>query len=134
MTELSTVQSRAAHAYTEQRYLEAVTLYQQCLEIDPTQTINYWWLGLSFLLSGDVETAQEIWLSALLGETPEAIDHQALELQEILKTEAEQHRKYNRLIESEVIYWQLLELYPDDAKTWINLGENLGSPGSTVTD
>jgi len=47
-------------------YKSAIALLEKCIEESPEELIYYWYLGLVYLLQGEEEEAQGIWLSIFL--------------------------------------------------------------------
>lgn len=47
------------------RYQEAITLYEQSLQVEPDCLESYWYLGLAFLYNGDDFTAQLTWTTGI---------------------------------------------------------------------
>ncbi|MGF1496833.1 MAG: tetratricopeptide repeat protein, partial [Elainellaceae cyanobacterium] len=72
---------QAACCLEQGQYAEAIALYEQSLETDPTCALSYWNLGLALLLTGDEMSAQLCWASGLsqaAAGTPEFDDAQLL--------------------------------------------------------
>jgi len=120
-------QQKQASEYLEQgEYGNAIALYQQCIEANPDLTSNYWYLGLALLLAGEDLEAQAVWLSAL---TQEEIDLGFSELLEILETTANRYFQSGSMWLAEKIYWQILELNPDQPEAHYNLGSTIAERG-----
>lgn len=119
-----------AFEYLEQgQYSNAIALYQQCVDTNPTSLSNYWYLGLALLLQGEELEAQAIWVAALARENPKEIDVCLAELLKILEAEAIQHLESGNAQVAERIYWQILELNSNSAETYYNLGNAIACRG-----
>ncbi|MBD2121375.1 tetratricopeptide repeat protein [Trichocoleus sp. FACHB-262] len=86
---LEDLQEQAYQFLIQGYYHEAVTLYEQAIETDPSNRNNYWYLGLVFLLQGQEVEAQTNWLLVIAEAEPEQIDEWSSELTHILEVEAE---------------------------------------------
>jgi len=82
-------QQQAYQCLIKDDYSQALTLYQQLLEAEPTVTDLYWYLGLAFLLKGDEAAAQATWLLPIIEIKPEEAEKLAAELIRVLQIEAE---------------------------------------------
>lgn len=87
--EISEQQRQAAEYMAQQKYSEAITLYEQNVEAEPTVMSNYWHLGLALLLQGQESEAQMTWLSALSQVSPEQTESATAELVKLLEAEAQ---------------------------------------------
>lgn len=87
--EISELQRQAAEYMAQQKYSEAITLYEQNVEAEPTVMSNYWHLGLALLLQGQESEAQMTWLSALSQVSPEQTESATAELVKLLEAEAQ---------------------------------------------
>ena len=45
---------------------KAITLCEQAIASNSNEIINYWYLGIAYLLGGEIETTQTTWMSVLL--------------------------------------------------------------------
>lgn len=82
------LQQQATDYLAQCRYNEAVALYEQSIEADPTVMSNYWYLGLALLLQGEELEAQLTWLSVITDASQEQENAWKIELVEILTSEA----------------------------------------------
>ncbi|MBW4475164.1 MAG: glycosyltransferase family 4 protein [Stenomitos rutilans HA7619-LM2] len=87
------VQQQAAVFFQQQNYGQATVLYRQLLEQAPNRVSNYWYLGLSLLLQGDVDEAQAVWMTALVN-SGESLDDRLVELASLLKNECERQQQF----------------------------------------
>jgi predicted O-linked N-acetylglucosamine transferase (SPINDLY family) len=79
-----------AKDYLDQsNYEKAIALLENCIEQNPEGLNYYWYLGLAYLLQGENDQAQEIWMSCLL-ENPSS-DNNIEQLIKILKTNIRYH-------------------------------------------
>lgn len=120
--DITKTQQQAAQYMAQGQYSEAIALYEQCIDANPTQMPNYWHMGLACLLQGEESEAQAIWLSAIAGGTPEEVDMWMGELVGVLEAEAIQHLYSGKAQLAQRIYWQILEIDSDRAEAHYNLG------------
>ncbi|MBW4575452.1 MAG: tetratricopeptide repeat protein [Aphanothece sp. CMT-3BRIN-NPC111] len=120
--ECFTLQQQAAKYLNQGQYREAIALYEQCLDANPTWIQNYWHLGLGLLLQGEESMAQAVWLSVLVEGSPEEIDNWTAELVKILAAETFQQLQGNNWHLAERICKQILELDSTHAETYLALG------------
>ncbi|MGB3514239.1 MAG: glycosyltransferase 61 family protein [Microcoleaceae cyanobacterium] len=122
-------QKQAFEYLAKGEYSQAINLYENCIEINPTIKSNYWYLGLALLLQGEEFAAKTVWLSAMTEATPDNFDIWMTELIEILETTAIQYLNAGKLQQAEKIYWQILEVNHTEAKTYYNLGNTIAYQG-----
>jgi len=121
------LQEQAYLFLIQAQYEKATDYYQQCIELSPEDKVNYWYLGLTFLLQD--KQADEIWLPVLLQGTIEETDFWMQELIELLKLEAKKHENLGYLEESEKIYYYLLEQNVKTVEVYHDLGNVLAKQG-----
>ncbi|MBV8886070.1 MAG: glycosyltransferase family protein [Chroococcidiopsidaceae cyanobacterium CP_BM_RX_35] len=122
MCNLIDLQQQAEEYLAQDRYSEAIVLYEQCIEAEPTVVSNYWKLGLALLLEAKELEAQSVWLSAIAAGTSEEIEIWTEELIKTLETEAISHLQLGNLHQSEILFCQILELNSDNINALVNLG------------
>ena len=115
------IQQKANESFQQDKYSESVELYEQCIEINPEDLHNYWYLGLALLLQGDESLAQTVWMSVFLQGNPDEIDVWTNDLVKILEEVAVKCIKSKHLTEAEQLCWQIQELKPDSAYTYLGL-------------
>lgn len=123
------MRQQADEYLSQGQYDAAIALYEQCIDVDPTEMSNYWHLGLAWLLQEEESQAQAIWLSALTQGTPEEVDVWMAELLKVLEAEGTRHLYSGKLQLAEKIYWQILELDSEQAEAHYNLGHALAQQG-----
>ncbi len=123
--EILNLLEKAAQCLAEDKYDDAIAIYEQCIAADPTVISSYWKLGLALLLAGKEEEAQACWLSALL----EGTEDESAELIELLEREGIQRLETGKYAQAEKIYWQIIEQVPDSAVAYKNLGNALLNQG-----
>lgn len=128
--DIAKLQQQAAQYMDRGQYGEAIALYEQCINANPTLMSNYWYLGLAWLLVGEESETQAIWLSALTQGTPAEMDVWMADLLNVLEVEAFQHLHDHHLQLAEKIYWQILELDSERAEAHYNLGNALAQQGN----
>jgi protein O-GlcNAc transferase len=115
-------QSKATICLIDDEFEEAIYLYQECIEENPDIFLNHFKLGLVFLLLGEVSEAQEIWLSCLAQADIDKISELTEELTTVLEAEAIQRFGNQKIDQAELIIHQILEIDPQNAKAYKNLG------------
>lgn len=85
------LQTEAAKFIAQHQYSEAIALYEQSIEADPSVMSNYWYLGLAFLLQGQETEAQATWLSAIAEGDSDQVNTRTADLINILSAEALRH-------------------------------------------
>jgi len=116
------LQQQAAEYLAQDKYSEAIAIYEHCIEADPTVMSSYWQLGLALFLEAKESEAQSIWLSIIAEGTPEEIDIWTEEFIKTLEAEALCRLQLCNFSQAEMIFWQILELKPDHTSTLLNLG------------
>lgn len=81
------IQAKFQQFIHHQTWEEAVTFFDNEININPHNNINYWYLGLILLMSGDNITAQTTWMTALIDEEGFINDNSQQELLTILTTQ-----------------------------------------------
>ena len=92
------VQKQAWQYLTEGEYSQASALFQAGIDAEPTERLNYWCLGLVWLLQGENADAEAIWLSALAEGTTAEIEAGMAELREILISTGNQRQQLSHHI------------------------------------
>jgi tetratricopeptide (TPR) repeat protein len=110
-------------------YSEAIALLERHLEIDPTVTSNYWYLGLAWLMQGDESEAQAIWLAPMMEANSDSIEGYTSELLEFLSSAAIKYLQARQFQLAEQIYEQILELDSNRVEDRYNLGNALAQQG-----
>lgn len=116
------LQQQAAEYLAQDQYSEAIAVYEQYIEAEPTVMSNYWKLGLALLLEAKELEAQSVWLSVIATGTLEEIDIWTEELIKTLEAEAIYRLQLGNLRQSESIFYQILELKPNSTNALVNLG------------
>jgi tetratricopeptide (TPR) repeat protein len=127
--DIATVQQQAAVYLAQGHYQKAIALYEQGVRIDPNSISNHWYLGLAWLLQGDTEQAQGIWISALAEEMPDNFDRWTAELLQILMMEAGKQLQAGKAHLAIRIYQQALELDATSIALHYALGVALAQEG-----
>jgi tetratricopeptide (TPR) repeat protein len=73
--------------FTVGDYQKAAKFYQEAIAANPDLKSNYWYCGLSWLLQGEPENAEGIWMSAILDEDLQETDQAIEELGKVLQAE-----------------------------------------------
>ncbi len=116
---------QAAEYLAQEKYEEAIAIYQQYIENYPTDRANYWRLGLVYLLQRKESLAQELWWSIMLQGTSMELETWTVELIDLLDTEATHLQEISKFPQAEIIYRQILEFNPELPKIHNKLGNTL---------
>lgn len=127
--ELFDLQQQAAAYLERDEYDEAIALYEQCIEAEPSNISNYWKLGLTLLLQGQELEAQSCWLSAIVEVASELDEDWTQELINILESEAIKRLEAGKYEQAESIYLQIIEQQPNNGLAYKNLGNTAFSLG-----
>ena len=123
------LQINAYKALSQSHYSDAEILYKQCIEIEPDERKNYWYLGIALLLQDKGSEAQSVWLTVLFSETIGESDTWLQELVDLLHVEAFNYQQAGYLKQAEKIYWQILQHNSDSAEVNHCLGTVLADQG-----
>jgi predicted O-linked N-acetylglucosamine transferase (SPINDLY family) len=104
--DINKFQPQVIQSFQDGNYLQAIALFQQCIESQPDDITNYWYLGLSYLLQGQETEAKIVWMSVIL----ESLDRAVIltkDLLKILDTEAIKQVELGNLSPAATIYQQV---------------------------
>jgi tetratricopeptide (TPR) repeat protein len=118
-------QQQAAECLAQDKYAEAIALYEQCIEANPNDLYNYWRLGLALLLVGKESEAQTVWYSAILQLALEEFEAGTEELIRVLEAEGCQRLQSGQFNLAEKISKQIIEQDSTNIEAWKNLGNAL---------
>lgn len=92
--------------WENQNYDEVIKIYEEIIDNNPTEITDYFYLGLAYLMKGEMDIAQSIWMSVLL----EAENFQD-ELKKLLEVLFQQGKKLlaRTPLKSVLIVYQTLE-------------------------
>jgi tetratricopeptide (TPR) repeat protein len=127
--DITQLQQQADGYMAQGHYRDAIALYQQCIEADPTGMSNYWHLGLALLFQDSEAEAQSVWLSALTQASPQEMDECLAELLKVLSDAATRLLQSGKVKQAERIYWQIIELDSNQAEAHYNLGNAIAEQG-----
>ncbi len=104
-----------AHQYLiQEKYTQAVSLYEEAIANEPNIKSYYWHLGLFLLLQGQETEAQMTWMLPLTEVEPEELNFYTNELIRVLLTEAERREKLGEISIVWLIRQHIREIKPDD--------------------
>ncbi len=104
----------------EQEFLDQNALHQtistleDSIQADPTNLTSYWNLGLAYLLEGEEEAAQLVWLSAIAEQNAEDYDKSIRDLAQTLSTCANQLIETGEFQQVWVIRHHIREFLPQE--------------------
>ena len=100
--------------WAEGDYLQAIEYFEEAIQSEPQELSNYWNLGLAYLLQGEEETAQLVWLSAIAEQGEEETDTVIQGLVQILSAEAKRLSDLEQFREAWVIRNHVREFEPQN--------------------
>ncbi|GFE70660.1 tetratricopeptide repeat protein [Chroococcus sp. FPU101] len=103
-------QTQAYKSINLGQYDEAIKDYEICINTNPDDLTNFWYLGLIYLLQENILEAQAIWMSVLFPEISERKKNQTLDLIEVLKKELIKQLKVGNLEIAKRLEIQIKEL------------------------
>jgi predicted O-linked N-acetylglucosamine transferase (SPINDLY family) len=116
-----TLQDDKQELWVQENYPQFIQILEDAIQSQPEELSNYWHLGLAYLLQGDEETAQLIWLSAIAEQPPEMSDDALRSLIHVLTTESAHLETLNKFQEAWAVRQHLNELSPQDLNNLLHL-------------
>jgi predicted O-linked N-acetylglucosamine transferase (SPINDLY family)/glycosyltransferase involved in cell wall biosynthesis len=120
-SQIDSLSMQAYEALIQGDYQAATDLYEQAIEFAPTETLNYWYLGLTLLLQGQEVEAQTTWLSVVMEADGEQEQELINNLVQILETEAERLEDLEDFQNVWLIRQHIREVQPIDLKNLLKL-------------
>ncbi|WP_427162902.1 O-linked N-acetylglucosamine transferase, SPINDLY family protein [Aliinostoc sp. HNIBRCY26] len=112
---------RAEKYFLTGNYIQAASLYEEAIAIEPDIKSYYWYLGLILLLQGQEVEAQTTWFMAMMDGEAEQVDLWNAELITILKTEAERQEEQEQYTIAEKIRRNIKEFSPQEIHNLLHL-------------
>ncbi|MGJ5673458.1 MAG: O-linked N-acetylglucosamine transferase, SPINDLY family protein [Nostochopsis sp.] len=112
LTTPSQYHQRAEKYLLTGNYIQAASLYEEAITIEPDIKSYYWYLGLILLLQGQEVEAQTTWLMAMMEGEAEQVEDWNTELINILETEAKRRESLEEYSLAEKIRHNIKELAP----------------------
>jgi tetratricopeptide (TPR) repeat protein len=107
--------------WLEANYPQAIDSFESLIQSEPDIVSHYWYLGLAYLLQGEEETAQLIWLSAIAEQGSK--DDVLQSLVQMLSAEAERFASLQQFREAWIIRRHICEFLPQDPTNLLLLVE-----------
>lgn len=126
-------QQQAQTALRQGHYTEAVQLFRQLVEQQPTEKSHYWYLGVALLLQGEEMEAQTTWMLAAMEGEKDQIAQWTAELAEVLRSQAEHLEATDNLSQAWLLRQHLRELLPADLENLLHLIALCRSPESLTS-
>ena len=111
---INALQNSGRILWTEGKYSQSIQAFEEAIQVKPDDLSNYWYLGLSYLLQREEETAQLIWLSAIAEQKAEDSENIVQSLIKILISESARLSELNQLQEAWAIRQHLREFEPEN--------------------
>jgi predicted O-linked N-acetylglucosamine transferase (SPINDLY family) len=115
------LQNAGKTLWTKGEYLQSIEIFEEAIQLAPDELNNYWYLGLSYLLQEDEETAQLIWLSAIAEQQVEDSESIVQSLVQTLDVESESLCALDKFKEAWIIRQHIREFAPQNLKNLICL-------------
>jgi predicted O-linked N-acetylglucosamine transferase (SPINDLY family) len=109
---MNTLQKNSKRQWLDAKYLQAIQSFEELIQVAPEIINNFWYLGLAYLLQGEEETAQLIWLSTIAEQENE--DEVLQSLVQTLTAEAERFADLRQFQEAWIIRCHICEFIPQD--------------------
>lgn len=121
LTPLVQYHQRAEKYFLAGNYIQAASIYEEAIAIEPDVKSHYWHLGLMLLLQGQEVEAQTTWFMAIMEVDDEQAENCHAELMNILETEAQRREGLEEYSLSEKIRHSIKEIFPQDIHNLLNL-------------
>ncbi|MCF4969590.1 O-linked N-acetylglucosamine transferase, SPINDLY family protein [Nostoc sp. CMAA1605] len=102
-------------------YIQAASIYEEAITVEPDIKSNYWYLGLTLLLQGQEVEAQTTWLMAMMEGEEEQIEAWNTELIDILETEATRRESLEEYSIAAKIRQNIKEISPQNLNNLLHL-------------
>ncbi|NEQ98712.1 MAG: tetratricopeptide repeat protein [Cyanothece sp. SIO2G6] len=119
--DLSTLQAQAYDCLRQGGYTEAIYLYEQAIEAEPSVLSLYWHLGLAFLLQGNEQDAQATWLLVMSDGDEQQVEQWVLDLTSILDQEAGHQEESQHQHSAWLIRQHIKEIDPSNTPNLLHL-------------
>ncbi len=102
-------------------YIKFIPTLEASIQANPTELVNYWYLGLAYLLQGEEETAQLIWLSAAAEQESEDSNDILSSLVQVLNIESDRLSSIKQYAKAWAIRHHIREFAPQDLTNLLKL-------------
>jgi beta-fructofuranosidase len=117
------IQQQANECFQNYLYSDSIAFYERCIEINPAELSNYWYLGLASLLAEDELLTETVWLSVFLEASEEEADLWTKDLVAIAEQLALKSLKAKRRSDAEIIYLKIQDIAPDHVNACLGLSQ-----------
>jgi predicted O-linked N-acetylglucosamine transferase (SPINDLY family) len=107
--------------WTQRHYPQFISNLEDAIQLTPTEINHYWYLGLAYLLQGEEETAQLVWLSAIAEQGGEDSEDAVKSLVQVLALEAQQLTEQDQLKEAWAVRQHMREFTPHNLNNLIQI-------------
>ncbi|WP_324281908.1 O-linked N-acetylglucosamine transferase, SPINDLY family protein [Cyanobacterium aponinum UTEX 3221] len=97
----------------DKNFEQVILFYENEIETNPDDLNNYWYLGLAYLLNGNYEDCESVWLLPFLEIQDNDIETVNQKFLDILMAESERQEELNQLNISIFIRKKILEINPN---------------------
>lgn len=126
------LRSQTEHYFAQKQYAAVIEVCEQAIEHHPNEPSHYWYLGLALLLQGNETAAQAIWLAPILEAEPEQAEQWAIDLVDVLRTEAERQEANADYKTAWLLRQHLREFAPEDLENLL-IVLDLGLKATTLS-
>ncbi|WP_407888410.1 O-linked N-acetylglucosamine transferase, SPINDLY family protein [Scytonema sp. NUACC26] len=110
------LQQQAYDLLIQGNYFQAISIYEQAIEIDSEPQLHYWYLGLVLFLQGQETEAQTTWFMGMLEGEPQQVEKWNQELIQVLQLEADRREE----LEEEEVAWKIRQQIKEISPNHIN--------------
>jgi predicted O-linked N-acetylglucosamine transferase (SPINDLY family) len=120
-TSMYNLQENSKNLWIKGEYSQFIQELEASIQVEPNELLNYWYLGLAYLLQKEEETAQLIWLSAIAEHEAEDSDEVLFSLTKVLATEAQRFTSLGQYHEAWAIRQHIREFVPQNLENLLKL-------------
>ena len=102
-------------------YSQIISFYEQAINTNPENKVNYWYLGLTLFLEGKKPEAETTWLMAMMAGDEDRVEIETLELINILEIEADRQNTQKYCFLAMQLRQQIRELMPSNITNLLKL-------------
>jgi predicted O-linked N-acetylglucosamine transferase (SPINDLY family) len=115
------LQENSRNLWIKGEYPQFIQELEASIQVNPNKLLNYWYLGLAYLLQKEEETAQLIWLSAVAEHEAEDSGEVLFSLTQVLATEAQRLTSLEQYHEAWAIRHHIHEFAPQNLENLLKL-------------
>lgn len=133
LMDIDKIKNQADICLQQEDLTTAVSIYEKCLDLAPDVISLYWYSGLCWLLLGDEEKCQMIWLSSFTNPDFQEDETAFTEFIDFLKNQGQAYLSNHKNQISQKIYEAILEWDNSEAEVYYYLGHAIANQGDLET-